>query len=82
MTLRRSVDKFCLVFFSSKVIKILKCILYPSKDETRDVRSNLPLRLKEFPRGKPEGTLKGEGVYLTVYPESSPDMDSISFYQS
>ena len=32
---------------------------------------------KEFPRAKPEGT--PEGVYLTVYPEPSPNTDIISF---
>ena len=35
--------------------------------------------LKEFPRAKPEGTPEGRGVYLTVYPESSPNTDIISF---
>ena len=30
-------------------------------------------------RAKPEGTPEGKGVYLTVYPESSPNIDSISF---
>ena len=39
----------------------------------RDIRSNIPLRLKEFPRAKPEGTPEGGGVYLTVYPELSPN---------
>ena len=43
------------------------------------VRSNIPLCLKELPRAKPEGTLEGEGVYLTVCPESSPNTDSILF---
>ena len=51
--------------------------LYPSMDKTRDIRSNIPLCLKEFLRAKPEGTSEGEGVYLTVYPESSPYMESI-----
>ena len=46
--------------------------------ERRDIRSNIPLRLKEFPRAKPEGTPKGGGVYSTVYPESSPNTDIIS----
>ena len=32
-----------------------------------------------FPEGVPEVTPEGERVYLTVYPESSPNMDSISF---
>ena len=27
----------------------------------------------------PEGAPEGEGVYLTVYPESSPNTDSMSF---
>ena len=48
-------------------------------DEARDIRSNIPLRLKEFPKAKPEGTLAGGGVYLTVYHESSPNTDIISF---
>ena len=29
----------------------------------------------------PSGTPEGEGVYLTVYTESSPNTDSISFEQ-
>ena len=48
-----------------------------------DIWSNISLRLKEFPRAKPEGTHEGEGVNLTVYPESSLlkvlIKDSISF---
>ena len=43
------------------------------------IQSNIPLRLKEFPRAKPEGTPVVGGVYLTVYPESSPNTDIISF---
>ena len=54
-------------------------ILYLYWDERRDIQSNIPLCLKEFPRGKPKGTPEGEGVYLTVYPESSPNKDSIAF---
>ena len=42
------------------------------------MRSKIPLRLKEFPRAKPEGTPEGGGVYLTVYPELSPNTDIIS----
>ena len=30
----------------------------------------------------PEGVPEGEGVCVTVYPESSPNTDSISFKQS
>ena len=44
-----------------------------------ETRSNIPLCLKEFSRAKAEGTPEGEGVYLTAYPESIPNMDSISF---
>ena len=32
--------------------------------------------------GVPEGTPEGGGVYLTVYPESSPNTDIISFKPS
>ena len=42
-------------------------------------RSNIPLCLKEFPRARPKGTPKGGGVYLIVYPVSSPNTDSTSF---
>ena len=42
-------------------------------------RVKIPLCLKEFPRAKPKGTPEGKGVYLSVYPESSPNMNSISF---
>ena len=31
---------------------------------------------------KPEGTPEGKGLYLTAYPESSPNMEIISFQQS
>ena len=34
-------------------------ILYPYQDERREIRSNIPLRLKEFPRAKPGGTPEG-----------------------
>ena len=54
-------------------------VLYPYKDETRDILSNKTLCLKEFPRAKPEGTPEGKGLYLTVYPKSSPNTDIISF---
>ena len=54
-------------------------ILYLYKDERRDLRSNKPLCLKEFPRAKPKGTPKGKGLYLSVHHESSPNTDIISF---
>ena len=37
---------------------------------TRDVWSNIPLRLQEFPWASPSGTPSGNGIYLTVYPSS------------
>ena len=54
-------------------------ILYPYQEKTRDIRSNITLCLKEFPRAKPKETPEGKGLYLTVYPESSPNTDIISF---
>ena len=45
------------------------------QDEKYMVKNTLCM--KEFPRAKPEGTLEGQGVYSTVYPESSPYTDSI-----
>ena len=54
-------------------------IVYPYQDETRDIQSNIALRMREFLRGKSEGTPKGGGLYLTVYPESGPE-SSISFF--
>ena len=53
--------------------------MYPYSDERRDILSNIPIRLKNFQRAKPKGTPEGEGVYLTLDPESSPNTDSISF---
>ena len=45
------------------------------------IRSNKALCQREFLRAKPEGIPKGEGLYLTVDPESSPNTDSIIFYE-
>ena len=33
-------------------------------DMKEKMDSNIPLRLKEFPKAKPEGTPEGEGVYF------------------
>ena len=44
----------------------------------RNIRLNVCLRLKEFPRAKPKRTPEGGGVYLTVYPEMSPNTDIIN----
>ena len=54
-------------------------VLYPYKDEMRDIPSNIPLCLKEFPREKPARTPEGKGVYLTVYLKLSPNTKNISF---
>ena len=53
--------------------------ILPYKDVTRDIRSNITICLKEFPRAKPEGTPEGKGLYLTVYSKWSPNTDIISF---
>ena len=63
----------CLCLLYSKIR------LYPYKDETGDIQSNITLCMKEFPRAKPKGTPDGKGLYLTVNPESTPNMDIISF---
>ena len=34
------------------------------------------------PEGEAEGIPEGKGLYLTVYPDSSPNTDIISFKQS
>ena len=52
-------------------------IYCPYLDLTRDIRSNIPLCLQEFPWALPSGTPSGKGVYLTVYPESRPNTDTI-----
>ena len=72
------------MFIWANSVKILSLrsyvdILYPYKDERRDIRSNITLCLKKFMRAKPEGTPECKGLYLTVYPESSPNADIISF---
>ena len=55
------------------VVKMIYCLYF---DLTRDIRSNKPLRLQDFPRASPSGTPSGEGVYLTVYPSSRPNTDT------
>ena len=37
------------------------------------------VKYKLLPEGVPEGTSEGKGLYLTVYPELSPNKDIISF---
>ena len=43
---------------------------------------NYSLSPEGVPRVKPDGGHVGEGLYLTVYPESSPNKDIISFLRS
>ena len=44
-------------------------------DKRRDIWSNIALHLREFRRPKAEGNIQGEGLYLTIYPESSRVLD-------
>ena len=54
-------------------------IIYcPYQDSTRDIWSNIPLCLQEFPWTSPLGTPSGGGVYLTVNPSSGPNTDRVS----
>ena len=39
--------------------------------------SNITLCLQEFPRTLPSGNPSGKGLYLTVYPSSRPNTDTI-----
>ena len=39
--------------------------------------SNIARCLREFPRAQPKGIPKGKDLYLTEYPELSPNTDSI-----
>ena len=70
---------FLVNLFSFSQVDPIPIILYPYQDDTRDIRSYKTLCLKEFPRAKPEGTPEGKGLYLTVYPELSPNTNIISF---
>ena len=55
-------------------VKMIYCLY---EDSTRDIQSNIPLRLKEFPWALPSGTPSGKGVYLTIYPSSRPYSDTV-----
>ena len=59
-------------------LMIVKMIYCPYEDSTRDIRSNIPLCLQEFPRASPSGTHSGEGVYLTLFSSSCPNTDTVS----
>ena len=52
-------------------------IYCPNQDLKRDIRSNIPLCFKEFPPASPLGTPSGKGVYLTVYPSSCPNTETV-----
>ena len=56
---------------------IFKMMYCPYKDSTRDIWSNIPLCLQELPWALPSGTPSGKGVYLTVYPSSRPNTDTV-----
>ena len=60
-----------IVFFTGKM---MYC---PYKDSTRDILSNIPHSLQEFPLALPSGTPSGEGVYFTVYSSSRPNTDTV-----
>ena len=47
--------------------------------ETRYIQSNIVLCVREIPSANLEGTLDGEGLYLTENPRLSPKTDNISF---
>ena len=51
----------------------------PYYDKMRDIRSNISLCMREFPKATANGTLKGKGLQLTIYPRLSHNMDSITF---
>ena len=36
------------------------------------------IRFQDFPRASPLGTPSGEGVYLTAYPSSRPNTDTVN----
>ena len=54
-------------------LMIVRMIFCPYQDSTYDIRSNIPLRLQEFPRALASGTSLGVGVFLTIYPSSRPN---------
>ena len=56
---------------------IFEMIYCPYKDSTRYIQSNIPLCLQDFSRASPLVTPSGDGVYLTVYPSSRPNTDTI-----
>ena len=55
----------------------LHCLSPTRNKYIGNIRSITTPRLREFPRAKPEGTPKSSGLNWTLYPGSSPKMDSI-----
>ena len=60
------------------IFKMIYCLF---QDSTRDIWSNIPIRLQEFSRPLPSGTPSGEGVYLTVYFFSCPNTDTVKWVE-
>ena len=61
-------------FSSSKIHKIIYC---PYEDLTWIKRSNIARCRRELPWALPLATPSGEGLYLTVYPLSCPNLDTV-----
>ena len=48
----------------------------------KGLKEGYTFKYTPLPEGVPEGTPESKGVYSTVYPESSPNTNSILFKQS
>ena len=67
---------FYTIFFKNKLSQLSpNTVSVLGRDEGYTVKYN-PL-LEGILRAKPEGTPKGKGLYLTIYPESGPNTDII-----
>ena len=62
------------VFITLMIDQMVYC---PFLDSTRDIHSNIPLCLHEFPQALLLGTPLGIGIYLTVYLSTRPNTDTI-----
>ena len=56
----------------------VESILYLYYDQKRDIRSNIASPLRKLSRANPNGFPEGKRLYLTKYPESSHNMDSLT----
>ena len=64
----------------SKIYKFLRNIWYltdKAKHASKVTRIPYMLKYTPFPERVPEGTPKGKGLYLTVYPKLSPNTEII-----